>query len=154
MKIKLYSKYHISCVCVPDESRSTNSRYARVHPPRAPWTRKSGRHWKRCRRHSWMVEPSTTFAKRHGFVLSFSSFSFSISFRDTFSCSYALQYNHCHPFIPDDARLRTFLRGCKFSLEKVKKKLDMYYTMRNAVPEFFANRDVDRPELAEIFKVV
>lgn len=56
--------------------------------------------------------------------------------------------------IIDDARLRTFLRGCKFSLEKVKKKLDMYYTMRNAVPEFFANRDVDRPELAEIFKVV
>lgn len=26
--------------------------------------------------------------------------------------------------------------------------------MRNAVPEFFANRDVDRPELAEIFKAV
>jgi len=61
------------------------------------------------------------------------------------------------PHLPqdmDDDRLRTFLRGCKFSLEKVKKKLDMYYTMRNAVPEFFANRDVDRPELAEIFKVV
>lgn len=57
-------------------------------------------------------------------------------------------------YCSDDARLRTFLRGCKFSLEKVKKKLDMYYTMRNAVPEFFANRDVDRPELAEIFKVV
>lgn len=54
----------------------------------------------------------------------------------------------------DDDRLRTFLRGCKFSLEKVKKKLDMYYTMRNAVPEFFANRDVDRPELTELFKIV
>lgn len=55
----------------------------------------------------------------------------------------------CLPFT-DDQRLRTFLRGCKFSLEKVKKKLDMYYTMRNAVPEFFSNRDIDRPELAEI----
>lgn len=57
------------------------------------------------------------------------------------------------PHLPkdmDDQRLRTFLRGCKFSLEKVKKKLDMYYTMRNAVPEFFSNRDIDRPELAEI----
>lgn len=60
------------------------------------------------------------------------------------------------PFIklPDDARLRTFLRGCKFSLEKVKKKLDMYYTMRNAIPEFFANRDVNRAEAAAILDVV
>lgn len=28
----------------------------------------------------------------------------------------------------------------------------MYYTMRNAVPEFFTDRDVSRPELAEILK--
>lgn len=57
------------------------------------------------------------------------------------------------PHLPkdmDDGRLRTFLRGCKFSLEKVKKKLDMYYTMRNAVPEFFNDRDIDRAELKEI----
>ncbi|XP_014092460.1 alpha-tocopherol transfer protein-like [Bactrocera oleae] len=57
------------------------------------------------------------------------------------------------PHLPkdmDDGRLATFLRGCKFSLEKVKKKLDMYYTMRNAVPEFFANRDINRPELAMV----
>lgn len=54
----------------------------------------------------------------------------------------------------DDQRLKTFLRGCKFSLEKVKKKLDMYYTMRNAVPEFFANRDVSKPELKGLFDVV
>lgn len=57
------------------------------------------------------------------------------------------------PHLPkdmDDGRLATFLRGCKFSLEKVKKKLDMYYTMRNAVPEFFANRDIQRPELAMV----
>ncbi|KAM8703544.1 hypothetical protein ACLKA7_008206 [Drosophila subpalustris] len=54
------------------------------------------------------------------------------------------------PHLPkdmDDMRLTTFLRGCKFSLEKVKKKLDMYYTMRNAVPEFFSNRDINREEL-------
>ena len=54
------------------------------------------------------------------------------------------------PHLPkdmDDQRLKTFLRGCKFSMEKVKRKLDMYYTMRNAVPEFFANRDITRPEL-------
>ena len=53
----------------------------------------------------------------------------------------------------DDGRLRTFLRGCKFSLEKVKQKLDMYYTMRTAIPEFFSNRDIDRPELAEIMDI-
>lgn len=61
------------------------------------------------------------------------------------------------PHLPkdmDDARLRTFLRGCKFSLEKVKKKLDMYYTMRNAVPEFFANRDINRPELKRVLDYV
>lgn len=56
--------------------------------------------------------------------------------------------------LTDDDRLRTFLRGCKFSIEKVKKKLDMYYTMRNAIPEFFMDRDVNRPELAAILDKV
>lgn len=55
---------------------------------------------------------------------------------------------------PDDYRLMTFLRGCKFSLEKCKKKLDMYFTMRTVVPEFFSNRDITRPELREITKIV
>ncbi|VVC98506.1 unnamed protein product [Leptidea sinapis] len=44
------------------------------------------------------------------------------------------------PHLPDefdDQRIMTFLRGCKFSLEKTKRKLDMYFTMRTAVPEFF-----------------
>lgn len=54
----------------------------------------------------------------------------------------------------DDGRLRTFLRGCKFSLEKVKRKLDMYYTMRNAIPEFFADRDITKPELSEILDIM
>jgi len=61
------------------------------------------------------------------------------------------------PHLPkdmDDQRLKTFLRGCKFSIEKVKKKLDMYYTMRNAVPEFFANRDVSRSDLKSLFDIV
>ncbi|XP_066148906.1 alpha-tocopherol transfer protein-like [Euwallacea fornicatus] len=57
------------------------------------------------------------------------------------------------PHLPDtwdDSRLMTFLRGCKFSLEKTKRKLDMYFTMRTACPEFFANRDITRPELRHI----
>ncbi|XP_012273701.1 alpha-tocopherol transfer protein-like isoform X2 [Orussus abietinus] len=58
------------------------------------------------------------------------------------------------PAFDDDQRLMTFLRGCKFSLEKCKRKLDMYFTMRAAVPEFFSNRDITRPELQEIVKIV
>ncbi|XP_037955090.1 alpha-tocopherol transfer protein-like [Teleopsis dalmanni] len=67
------------------------------------------------------------------------------------------EWLNTQPHLPkdmDDERLATFLRGCKFSLEKVKKKLDMYYTMRNAVPEFFANRDVNREELSMVFDYV
>lgn len=56
--------------------------------------------------------------------------------------------------VADDQRIMTFLRGCKFSLEKTKRKLDMYFTMRTAVPEFFNDRDVTRPELQEILKIV
>nr|XP_050852985.1 alpha-tocopherol transfer protein-like isoform X2 [Vespula vulgaris] len=57
-------------------------------------------------------------------------------------------------YLFDDAMLMTFLRGCKFSLEKCKKKLDMYFTMRAIVPEFFNNRDVTQPELKEILDLV
>lgn len=53
----------------------------------------------------------------------------------------------------DDGRIMTFLRGCKFSLEKTKRKLDMYFTMRTAVPEFFADRDPTKPEIQEVFKI-
>lgn len=48
----------------------------------------------------------------------------------------------------------TFLRGCKFSLEKCKYKLDMYFTMRAMVPEFFSNRDVKNPSLQELLRLV
>ncbi|KAG8226435.1 hypothetical protein J437_LFUL015103, partial [Ladona fulva] len=56
------------------------------------------------------------------------------------------------PQVDDDARLLTFLRGCKFSLEKTKRKLDMYYSMRSALPEFFSNRDPKLPEIQQVFK--
>ena len=61
------------------------------------------------------------------------------------------------PHLPkdmDDARMTTFLRGCKWSIERVKQKLDMYYTMRNAIPEFFADRDMTRPELQQIMDLM
>ncbi|XP_034183449.1 alpha-tocopherol transfer protein-like [Osmia lignaria lignaria] len=58
------------------------------------------------------------------------------------------------PAFDDDYRIMTFLRGSKFSLEKCKRKLDMYFTMRAAIPEFFTNRDITRPELREITKII
>lgn len=72
-----------------------------------------------------------------------------------FSDAHIKLFTHnLHLPFPDDQRIMTFLRGCKFSLEKAKRKLDMYFTMRAAVPEFFDNRDVTRPELKEILSMV
>lgn len=41
----------------------------------------------------------------------------------------------------DDQFLVTFLRGCKFSLEKAKQKFDLYYTVRSDMPEVMLQRD-------------
>jgi hypothetical protein len=53
----------------------------------------------------------------------------------------------------DDQFLLTFLRGCKFSLEKMKQKLDDYYTVRTVVPEFFNNRDPQDPRIEKLVKI-
>ncbi|RVE51216.1 hypothetical protein evm_004181 [Chilo suppressalis] len=37
----------------------------------------------------------------------------------------------------DDQWLLAFLRGCKFSLERSKEKLDLYYTTRRTAPDLF-----------------
>lgn len=47
----------------------------------------------------------------------------------------------------------TFLRGCKFSREKCKRKLDMYFTMRTAAPEFFANRDPTSSAIKDVMRL-
>lgn len=36
-----------------------------------------------------------------------------------------------------DQFLVAFLRGCKFSLEKAKKKIDSFYTLRTLMPDLF-----------------
>lgn len=41
----------------------------------------------------------------------------------------------------DDQFLVTFLRGCKFSLEKAKQKFELYHTVRTDMPEVMMNRD-------------
>ncbi|KMY92551.1 alpha-tocopherol transfer protein-like [Drosophila simulans] len=44
--------------------------------------------------------------------------------------------------------LVAFLRGCKYSLEKTKLKLDNFYAMRGAVPELYKNRIVGEKQLS------
>ncbi|XP_052756841.1 alpha-tocopherol transfer protein-like [Galleria mellonella] len=52
----------------------------------------------------------------------------------------------------DDQWLTVFLRGCKFSLERVKEKLDLYYTIHTAAPELFRVKHTD-PLFEEIFNL-
>jgi len=40
-----------------------------------------------------------------------------------------------------------FYHSCYFSLEQTKSCIEVYYTLKTNTPEFFANRDVSRPEL-------
>nr|XP_049708172.1 alpha-tocopherol transfer protein-like [Helicoverpa armigera] len=43
----------------------------------------------------------------------------------------------------DDQWLVGFLRGCKFSLERTKEKLDLYYSVRTTAPELFRIKHTD-----------
>lgn len=38
---------------------------------------------------------------------------------------------------PADELIRSFLRGSKCSVERVKQRIDMYYTLRNFAPDMF-----------------
>lgn len=53
----------------------------------------------------------------------------------------------------DDQFLVTFLRGCKYSLERAKEKIDMFYSVRTAIPELMRNRDPDRGRIREIVRL-
>lgn len=51
----------------------------------------------------------------------------------------------------DDQFLVNFMRGCKYSLERVKQKFDLYHTLKTHVPELTKNRDpLDDKVLAAI----
>ncbi|KAI8427673.1 hypothetical protein MSG28_002137 [Choristoneura fumiferana] len=52
----------------------------------------------------------------------------------------------------DDQWLAAFLRGCKFSLERAKEKIDLYYSMRSLAPELFAI-DHRNPKFKEILNL-
>ncbi|XP_023953080.1 alpha-tocopherol transfer protein-like [Bicyclus anynana] len=48
----------------------------------------------------------------------------------------------------DDQWLIAFLRGCKYSLERTKEKLDLYYTLRTITPELYTFKP-DNPKFDE-----
>lgn len=53
----------------------------------------------------------------------------------------------------DDQFLVMFLRGAKHSLERAKQKLDLYYTIRTALPELIRNRDPLNEKLAALMRM-
>jgi len=59
---------------------------------------------------------------------------------------------HLHSIKQDDEFLKMFLRGCKFSLEKTKEKLDFFFTVRGNLPTWFDNWDPRLPEIKNIIK--
>jgi len=50
----------------------------------------------------------------------------------------------------DDAKLLQFLRGCKFSLERTKEKLDLYNSCRASLPDWFEPWDPSAPIFQKI----
>uniref|UniRef100_A0A1A9WEC8 CRAL-TRIO domain-containing protein n=1 Tax=Glossina brevipalpis TaxID=37001 RepID=A0A1A9WEC8_9MUSC len=53
----------------------------------------------------------------------------------------------------DDQFLIAFLRGCKYNLEKAKKKIDAYYTLKTKFPDLFGLTDIDNEKFREIFRL-
>ncbi|XP_017127135.1 alpha-tocopherol transfer protein [Drosophila elegans] len=53
----------------------------------------------------------------------------------------------------DDQFLVNFLRGCKFSLERTKVKIDRFYTLRTKFPEYYLGHNVDVDKLLDLFKL-
>lgn len=52
----------------------------------------------------------------------------------------------------DDAFLTMFLRGCKFSLERTKEKIDMHFTIRGSLPAWFDNWNPFDQNVQDILK--
>lgn len=47
-----------------------------------------------------------------------------------------------------------FYHSCYFDVEKTKSCIEVYYSLKTETPEFFANRDVSRPELVNALNVL
>ncbi|KAM3959080.1 LOW QUALITY PROTEIN: retinol-binding protein pinta-like [Aphomia sociella] len=67
--------------------------------------------------------------------------------------SWLAKQPHLRSVRPSDQWLIAFLRGSKFSIERSKEKMDMFYTLKSLVPEFFSNRDPLDSRIQEILKL-
>jgi len=59
---------------------------------------------------------------------------------------------HLHSIKQDEEYLTMFLRGCKFSLERTKEKLDFHHAVRGGLPSWFADWDPRLPAVQAILK--
>ncbi|KAM3965553.1 alpha-tocopherol transfer protein-like [Aphomia sociella] len=60
------------------------------------------------------------------------------------------------PHLPhevDEILLRRFLASCGYSLERTKRTIDLFFTIRSNAPEIFANRDPWSPEIRRVFQI-
>lgn len=55
------------------------------------------------------------------------------------------------PEVPNDNMIEFILTNCKFSIEKTKKNVDMYYTIRTLMPNVFEKGNPQLPENQAIF---
>lgn len=53
----------------------------------------------------------------------------------------------------DDQFLISFLRGCKYDLERAKSKLDKYYTLKTRYPDFYSIQNIDDPKVISLYRM-
>merc|ERR1719334_363778 len=59
---------------------------------------------------------------------------------------------HLHSIQQNDKFLKAFLRGCKFSLERTKEKLDNFHAVKGSLPEWFGDWDPNEPAVQEVLR--
>lgn len=52
----------------------------------------------------------------------------------------------------DDQFLIAFLRGCKYSIEKAKFKIDRYYSLKTKYPDFYTIRNMRKEKILNLIK--
>ncbi|XP_011560622.3 alpha-tocopherol transfer protein-like [Plutella xylostella] len=60
------------------------------------------------------------------------------------------------PHLPHDVEevlLRRFVVSCGFNLERAKKTIDLFFTIRSNAPELFLKRDPCAPEIRRVFEI-
>ncbi|KAF5291258.1 hypothetical protein FQR65_LT11436 [Abscondita terminalis] len=55
-------------------------------------------------------------------------------------------------FFLDDESLINFVKGCKWSIQRTKEKIDCFYSTRTLFPEYFNNRDPFNSQTQKVLK--